>query len=374
MDGTTQVALVRGGRRREAVAEALALIAGGLRERLAVAPAAVLLPDLEVRSPRWAGTHSDTLSAVVDAAWAAGAVSLEVAAAVPQALRRFRAQGYQGELWNRGVTFRGLLESPAAWETIVPLAPGAAPIPFRLPASLLSDCCRISFAVPRTHGRWRLALGLTRLGGLVHPQDRRRLEPELLGAFPQVVGWQLAGRAWEHLRGPLQRSWLGLRSLPGAARPTRIERQHLEGIRRAADRLIALASLLLPQVSIVDGFTAMHGQGPHFGSPLKLGLVVAGTDPVAVDAVAAWVHGFDPLELPYLRQAHATGLGTADLAAIQILGDPPPELGRRVRRHSADRLLRLATGAVRTPPPVPRTNAIPGPHLRPSPSPSARQF
>ena len=94
-------------------------------------------------------------------------------------------------------------------------------------------------------------------------------------------------------------------------RLTGSERRRLEWIEKATNALVALAALVKPRVSLIDGFAAMEGEGPRYGRRLALGTVIAGTDPVAVDAVAASIMGFEPREIAYLRQAadHGSGHG-----------------------------------------------------------------
>jgi hypothetical protein len=65
------------------------------------------------------------------------------------------------------------------------------------------------------------------------------------------------------------------------------------------------------------------------------------------------------MEIGYLRQAQAMGLGTADLSAITVVGDPMSQLRRRFRRHATDRLLRLA----RSPGSAVRVGGSPRPHF-----------
>ena len=128
-------------------------------------------------------------------------------------------------------------------------------------------------------------------------------------------------------------------------RLTGSERRRLEWVEQATSTLVALAAFMKPRVSLIDGFDAMQGEGPRHGRRLALGTVIAGTDPVAVDAVAASIMGFEPREIAYLRQAEIMGLGTADLSAITIVGDPVSASRRRFRRHSADPLLRLVSSS-----------------------------
>ncbi len=46
-------------------------------------------------------------------------------------------------------------------------------------------------------------------------------------------------------------------------------------------------------LTIIDGFVAMEGKGPSDGTPVKMGLIIAGKDVVATDATAARVMGFE---------------------------------------------------------------------------------
>lgn len=86
---------------------------------------------------------------------------------------------------------------------------------------------------------------------------------------------------------------------------------------------------------IVDGLWGMEGQGPWEGKPVKMDIVIAGTDVVAVDATAARCMGIDPMdEIIHIRTAHAVGLGTADEAKIEVLGTPIKECMKRFKRPS----------------------------------------
>ena len=72
--------------------------------------------------------------------------------------------------------------------------------------------------------------------------------------------------------------------------------------------------------AIIEGFWGTEGDGPVSGDNIKLNLVVAGGDPVATDAVAAAVMGFNPRDLGYLYYAAAKGFGTFDLGSIRVVG------------------------------------------------------
>ncbi len=61
---------------------------------------------------------------------------------------------------------------------------------------------------------------------------------------------------------------------------------------------------------LVDGYLAMETiGGPAFGRPRKCELLLAGTNPVAVDACAARVMGLSPRRIEHLRLCARAGLG-----------------------------------------------------------------
>lgn len=73
--------------------------------------------------------------------------------------------------------------------------------------------------------------------------------------------------------------------------------------------------------AVVDGTTAGDGPGPRTIRPTRADLILAGADQVAVDAVAAWLMGFEPMKIPCIRLATEAGLGTGILAEIEWLGE-----------------------------------------------------
>ncbi len=87
--------------------------------------------------------------------------------------------------------------------------------------------------------------------------------------------------------------------------------------------LLDVFSVVKPHFNVVDALVCIEGDGPNFppGKPRPLGLVLAGEDGVAVDAICAMLIGLDPLEVKHLRLAHDRGIGIADLGQIEVLGE-----------------------------------------------------
>lgn len=88
-----------------------------------------------------------------------------------------------------------------------------------------------------------------------------------------------------------------------------------------AQMLVDLLGVIKPRVNIMDAVVALEGDGPNAGSPKQIGLILASSDPVALDAVACAIVGIDPWSIDMLRLAHEQGLGCADLQSIDIKGE-----------------------------------------------------
>lgn len=93
---------------------------------------------------------------------------------------------------------------------------------------------------------------------------------------------------------------------------------------RIHDCLVDLAILVRPTLVILDGTVSMVSNGPTGGSPSDLKAtrtMIAGTDPVAVDACGVWVMGRSVHDLPWLRRAERAGLGTCDWEKLNPVRD-----------------------------------------------------
>ena len=73
--------------------------------------------------------------------------------------------------------------------------------------------------------------------------------------------------------------------------------------------------------AVMDGTFAGDGPGPRCMMPHVKNVILASADQVAIDAVAAKMMGFDPLEdIKFIRLAHERGLGCGDVREIEIVG------------------------------------------------------
>ncbi|MBI3636256.1 MAG: DUF362 domain-containing protein, partial [Candidatus Rokubacteria bacterium] len=86
--------------------------------------------------------------------------------------------------------------------------------------------------------------------------------------------------------------------------------------------LMLMQRELHPRVfAVMDGTVMGDGAGPRTMVPRVGNTILASADQVAIDAIAAKVMGFDPMEIRYLRMCHERGLGVADPRDIEIVGD-----------------------------------------------------
>jgi uncharacterized protein (DUF362 family) len=72
--------------------------------------------------------------------------------------------------------------------------------------------------------------------------------------------------------------------------------------------------------AVMDGTTAGNGPGPRTMYPEIKNVILASADQVAIDAVAAKMMGFDPMNIEYINVAHSQLLGTGDVREIEIVG------------------------------------------------------
>jgi len=83
-----------------------------------------------------------------------------------------------------------------------------------------------------------------------------------------------------------------------------------------------LAQEIFPDLAVIDGFEAMEGKGPAWGTPFEARVAIASRDALAADTLATKVMGFDPLKVNYLSAMNEAGLGQGDLNKIQVIGTP----------------------------------------------------
>ena len=80
--------------------------------------------------------------------------------------------------------------------------------------------------------------------------------------------------------------------------------------------------------AIVDGIVGMEGNGPIQGTPKAAGVLVAGRDPIAVDATCCRIMKIDPMQIRYLQLSSRRG----DVS--QITEDHIEQIGESIQSVS----------------------------------------
>ncbi len=134
------------------------------------------------------------------------------------------------------------------------------------------------------------------------------LDCDLLVSMPKMKTHHWAGATLS------MKNLFGL--VPGAVYGWPKNILHWAGI----DGSIADLHSLFPRTfALVDGIVAMEGNGPIQGTAKRAGVLVAGTDPIAVDATCCRIMALDPQRIEYLR-LRATG--QLEEAGVRQSGEP----------------------------------------------------
>ncbi len=134
----------------------------------------------------------------------------------------------------------------------------------------------VSAPVMKTHMHTRVTLGIKNMKGLLWKREKARFHH--LAADPEVT----------------------------------------HGEKELELAIAEMATVLAPHLVVIDGTVGMEGMGPGYGQAKKMGVVVAGTNAPAADAVAARLMGFDPREIPHLRLCHELGVGEIRLDRLSV--------------------------------------------------------
>jgi len=88
-----------------------------------------------------------------------------------------------------------------------------------------------------------------------------------------------------------------------------------------AKALVDIFQMVPPHLIVMDAIIGMEGNGPNAGNPRKVGLIISGTDSVALDAVASSIIGFEPMAIPTIRFAHQRKLGLGESRDVAVTGE-----------------------------------------------------
>ena len=95
--------------------------------------------------------------------------------------------------------------------------------------------------------------------------------------------------------------------------------------------MVDISKIRKPDLVLLDGLLAMEGDGAgEGGKAVEMGVIMAGTDTVALDCIASMCMGIEnPLIVSTTRLAGHDGLGTANPFLIDVVGTPVSEVKRK---------------------------------------------
>jgi len=125
--------------------------------------------------------------------------------------------------------------------------------------------------------------------------------------------------------------------IPGLSKPM----QHRKNSKREdfAAMLVDLCLRIAPGLSILDGVYGMEGAGPTGGDPKRLGLIMGGFSPFAMDLAQCYLMGLRIDSVYTIREAASRGLAPDDPGSLAWLGDDPGPLRTSFRpavKHKND--------------------------------------
>jgi len=102
------------------------------------------------------------------------------------------------------------------------------------------------------------------------------------------------------------------------------------------EAIVDITKAVKPSLCIIDGTVSIKNgrfsRGLWVGNPpIKSNLIIAGLNPVAVDAVGAKILGYEPSKIDHIRIAGQQGLGVYDLNQIRVKGEPKTEVDRLLK-------------------------------------------
>jgi uncharacterized protein (DUF362 family) len=120
---------------------------------------------------------------------------------------------------------------------------------------------------------------------------------------------------------------LGMKNMFGLLPDKFKAKYHAKGISKV---IVDINTVLKPALTVIDGFVGMEGKGPVDGTPVPMGIVIAGKDVVATDATGCRIMGIDPHGIAHIRKAQEKALGTID--NIQVIGEKLEDVARPFKR------------------------------------------
>lgn len=299
----TKVNIAQGENRRKVIREVVDKLGQPFIDKIKAAKLILIKPDLVHHELQLASVHVDTIRGILDVIRTYSKSPVIIADAAHFGTKAgFRNFGYERLLEHYSdIKLVDLQDEPFIEQTFV--GENGDPTILRRPKLAMEADCTISVSNLKVHKDYGAALSVSNWA------EGTMLVP------PRIT---VQGRVWS--RSP----WLSI------------------GGPKSMHQMLAFLYTQKPcDVAVIDGILAMEGDGPVNGAPVAMGVVLAGFDAVAVDAIAATLIGLDPHGIGYLEMIAQTGKGVNEMSKIDV---PPLQINELTRPfqlpvHTRDHLL-----------------------------------
>jgi uncharacterized protein (DUF362 family) len=279
----SKVSLVKGNDRREIIIQALKNIEDEVLASIGNKKKILVKPNFVSTTRPLAATHPDEIRAILDFLKPHFKGEIIVGESAPSkngTFEGYQTFGYMPLEKEYGIKLVDLNKEPWVYRYV--FGKESRPIPIRIISTFLDrDTYIISAAKMKTHDRAVTTLSLKNI---------------LIGA-PLNDG---------------KKNDKGLTHLDYNFTPK--ETLHFN--------MFHLAQEIWPDLSVIDGFEAMEGNGPIGGTPVDAKVALASLDSLALDTLTTRIMGFDTSKIPYLMAMAEAGMGQGDLTKVQVLGTP----------------------------------------------------
>ncbi|HQY90547.1 DUF362 domain-containing protein [Caldilinea sp.] len=276
-------------------------------------------PNLVVSHAQHAITHRNTLETILALLRQRyqGMLTVAEGCAIEPTLRAFEAHRYPELAQRYACNLVDLNSDDTA--TVELIGRGKHPIQVEISRTLLQSDCRISVTVPKTHDAVMFTGSIKNIimAGLVNrrvadtPRRARLLDRIGRAAFGHGNGW-------------------------GSDKAAMHQHPSIMNL-----NLARVAPLVWPHLSVIDGYVAMEGNGPIWGTPVEWQVAFAGVDPLAVDVTALELMGFRLDEIGYLHHCAKLGLGKFLPDEITVVGNTSrTQVERNFVRHPRETMQR----------------------------------
>ncbi|MDR0497575.1 MAG: DUF362 domain-containing protein [Treponema sp.] len=93
-----------------------------------------------------------------------------------------------------------------------------------------------------------------------------------------------------------------------------------------ASMIVDLNLTIKPAYALMDAVMGMEGPGPSAGTPRHIGLVMASSNPLAMDVAASVIIGYPPMGIPVNREALSRGYWLSSFDEIEYPGLSPKDV------------------------------------------------